>query len=905
MDAPPHGAFLPKTHLRQEPVPFAASAAVLVIDMQNYCSHPAGGRWRGSRGDGGGGGSGASNPSPQPGAGGALPTDPPGGAYYWRRLASVVANISSLQAAARAVGVEVVFTVMASLTTDGRERSLDYKLSGFHIPAGSWDARVLEAVAPVGDEIVLSKGSCSVYVSTVASYLLQNMGITHLLVVGGLTEQCVESAVRDFCDAGFLVTLVEDAVVTTSAAKQAASVAAVGGFCRIRDTASVVAEVSALRPWRRVPEPTRAPWASRAMRVAPPQGGTTTPPPPPPQSRLPPPAGVATSYPLPRAVAPPRHTVALSKPFSLPPAPLPPALPPSAAYVRFEVYDINGIGRGKTIPARHAGRPVALFLGATAVTAASSLAFPPEVGAAGYPNTALLPDWATTTLLPWLPGPPVARVVCEQAGADGGLLQSLPRTVLRAQLDALAEAVAPLLGAPPRDDGGSGPVGGSGDGGCGSDPAPPVRVLAAFEYEFTLCRVVHDACGDGCGGLPTTCGRLVPAYTGIDVFASAQTALSAAFTADLDAAASAIGLDVLTINAEYAPAQVEVTIAPHWGVAAADAAAAFKGAVKEVAATHGLAATFMTRPFPDGGGAACGGHLNLSLWAGEDGSGGGAVNLLDGPALPARLSSLGRHFLAGILEHAPGMAALVSPTINCYTGRGEMDGWAPVTACWGVDNRSACVRVKPPPPPPPTLPPCYGAAAACATGVASSSPSPSSEATAATTAAGAAPPPSSPPPIGGGTFIECRQPSAAASPHVALAAVIAAGTDGIRRRLGGGLPPPITGTASAAVRATEAAGGGVAVAVGHRLPGDLPAALAAFAADRRLADALGEPFGRCFRAVKAVELHDWESARGEGGVGNGGRVGNMGWGWGGGGAGGREGKVDDAELARRLYAKLL
>lgn len=208
---PPLGSFVPQTHLREAPVPNAAAAALLVIDIQNYCSHPAGGRWRGSRGGsrgggGGGGDSGAETASSEAGVDDAPPADPPGGAYYWRRLTSVVANISSLQAASRAAGVEVLFTVMASLTADGRERSLDYKLSGFHIPAGAWDARVLDAVAPVGDEMVLPKGSCSVYVSTVAAYLLRNLGVTHLLIVGGLTEQCVESAVRDFCDAGFLVT---------------------------------------------------------------------------------------------------------------------------------------------------------------------------------------------------------------------------------------------------------------------------------------------------------------------------------------------------------------------------------------------------------------------------------------------------------------------------------------------------------------------------------------------------------------------------------------------------------------------------------------------------------------------------------------------------------------------------
>jgi len=322
------------------------------------------------------------------------------------------------------------------------------------------------------------------------------------------------------------------------------------------------------------------------------------------------------------------------------------------------------------------------------------------------------------------------------------------------------------------------------------------------------------------------------------VLATAQTALSAAFTADLDAALGAVGIDVLTIIAEYGPAQLEVTVAPHWGVATADAAATLKGAVKEVAAAHGLAATSVTRPFPTAGGAACGGHLNLSLWAGWGaGDSAGGFNLLHDAAAPAGLSTLSRHLLAGLLAHGHGLSALLAPTVNCYTGRSGLDGWAPATSCWGVDNRSACVRVKPPPAPPP----------APASVAANAGPPAAGDAAAAAAAT---------PPLGGGTYIECRQPSAAASPHVALAAVVAAGADGLRRRLRHGLPPPVGGSVYDAVRGCGAA------AVGGLLPADLPAALAALAADRRLTGALGEPFVRWFMAVKAAELHDWEGGGG-------------------------------------------
>jgi nicotinamidase-related amidase len=101
-----------------------------------------------------------------------------------------------------------MFTVIQSLTADGRDRGLDYKISGFHVPPGSFDACVLECITPRADEIVLPKTSSSVFQSTVLDYVLRNLGVTHLILCGCVTDQCVEHAVRDACDLGYLVTLV-------------------------------------------------------------------------------------------------------------------------------------------------------------------------------------------------------------------------------------------------------------------------------------------------------------------------------------------------------------------------------------------------------------------------------------------------------------------------------------------------------------------------------------------------------------------------------------------------------------------------------------------------------------------------------------------------------------------------
>jgi ureidoacrylate peracid hydrolase len=92
-------------------------------------------------------------------------------------------------------------------------RGLD-KVSGIFFAKGSWEAQVLDELKPLPNEIVIPKMSSSVFVSTNISYVLRNLGIEYLIVMGLLTDQCVESAVRDACDEGFLVTLIEDACAT-------------------------------------------------------------------------------------------------------------------------------------------------------------------------------------------------------------------------------------------------------------------------------------------------------------------------------------------------------------------------------------------------------------------------------------------------------------------------------------------------------------------------------------------------------------------------------------------------------------------------------------------------------------------------------------------------------------------
>ena len=165
----------------------------------------------------------------------------PDHAYLFERIRDVVIpNGQKLLAACRAAGVEVIYTVVEALTLDGRDRSLDYKVSGIFFPKGSWEAEVLDELKPLPNEIVIPKTSSSLFNSTNFEYVLRNLGIEYVMVMGIVTDQCVETAVRDGCDRGFLMTLVDDACATFAEQRHKEALIGFKGYCRIRSTAAGV-----------------------------------------------------------------------------------------------------------------------------------------------------------------------------------------------------------------------------------------------------------------------------------------------------------------------------------------------------------------------------------------------------------------------------------------------------------------------------------------------------------------------------------------------------------------------------------------------------------------------------------------------------------------------------------------
>lgn len=157
----------------------------------------------------------------------------------------VVSNTARLIAACREAGIEVMYTVIESLTRDGRDRSLDHKLSGIFVARGAWEAQVIDAVAPGPDDIVLPKTSSGVFNSTNIDYVLRNLGVRHLIVVGLLTDQCVDMAVRDAADRGYYAICVPDCCATYSAARHEGALRAFGGYCRTVGLEAMLAEIAA------------------------------------------------------------------------------------------------------------------------------------------------------------------------------------------------------------------------------------------------------------------------------------------------------------------------------------------------------------------------------------------------------------------------------------------------------------------------------------------------------------------------------------------------------------------------------------------------------------------------------------------------------------------------------------
>lgn len=144
--------------------------------------------------------------------------DDPAEAARWqpfmdRMHGTVIPNTAALQAWAREKGIEVIHARIACLKDDGRDRSLSQKKPGFNyllLPKDRADAQIVDAVAPTGDEIVVTKTTDSALTGTNLRMVLHNLGVRDVIVAGIFTDQCISSSVRSLADESFGVVVVED-----------------------------------------------------------------------------------------------------------------------------------------------------------------------------------------------------------------------------------------------------------------------------------------------------------------------------------------------------------------------------------------------------------------------------------------------------------------------------------------------------------------------------------------------------------------------------------------------------------------------------------------------------------------------------------------------------------------------
>jgi glutamine synthetase len=418
------------------------------------------------------------------------------------------------------------------------------------------------------------------------------------------------------------------------------------------------------------------------------------------------------------------------------------------AFVRFELPDMHGISRSKTIPIQHATdyaeRGLNMYGGASVLDTRSDV-----VGGTlyheerGYADQLLFPDPDSAAIVPWADR--TARFVCDAQWYDGTPLAATPRHVFRRALDRCrAMGFEPMMG-------------------------------SEFEF-YIVTEDTHE-----------------PLFSGYQIFNSVRNDYVPTIRRILEQMPE-IGVDIITSNCEYAGSQWEINFAPGRGLAGPDNAFTFKNGVKEIVRGDGYVATFMSKPWGDSAGSGC--HTHLSLVDADTGE-----NAFGDADDPQGMTDTCRSFIAGQLRYARAIDALIAPTVNCLRRR-RRHTFSPTNISWGLEDRSALIRVK-----------------------------------------GGAP---------STRHVEYRAPSALSNPYLVGAALLAAGLRGVEEKLAAP-DPSKPGTPAEDDDAFE------------KLPLSLDESLDALETEPATKDFFGEEFIEAYTTMRRYELSrfadhvsDWE-----------------------------------------------
>lgn len=247
------------------------------------------------------------------------------------------------------------------------------------------------------------------------------------------------------------------------------------------------------------------------------------------------------------------------------------------------------------------------------------------------------------------------------------------------------------------------------------------------------------------------------------------------------------GIELANYNVEAGPGQHELALHHSDPMTLANRIILARETIRAVAREHDLVVSFLPKIFADATGSGC--HQHLSLWS-------EGKNVLADATGNWNLSAPGEAFIAGILEHLPGLMALTTPTPNSFR-RIQPEAWSGAFQVWGIDNKEAAIRVLANP---------FG---------------------------------------DGPVHFELKTADLSANPYVALSGILSAGADGIRRQLT--LCEPLQRDPGQ-LTADERKYKGI-----QQLPESLDQALAKLKQDTVLQEMFGENYSKVYTAVRKFE----------------------------------------------------
>lgn len=357
----------------------------------------------------------------------------------------------------------------------------------------------------------------------------------------------------------------------------------------------------------------------------------------------------------------------------------------------------------------------------------------------------LYPDLDTFEIFPWRPQQgKVARFLCDIYHTDGTPFEGDPRYILK-KIIKQAEEMGYTFNVGP-------------------------------ECEFFLFHMDDNGC-------PTTISHERGGYFDVGPLDLGENARR-----EMVLTLEDMGFVVEASHHEAAASQHEIDFRYDDALTTADNIMTFRLVVRTIAKRHGLHATFM--PKPKYGVNGSGMHINMSLW--KDGQ-----NVFQNDQDEHGLSQDAYHFIAGIMKHISGMAAITNPVVNSY--KRLVPGYeAPVYVAWSAKNRSPLIRI------------------------------PASK--------------------GEGTRVELRSPDPSANPYLALAVCLAAGLDGIKNQL---TPPESIDKNIHSMTDAELKERGI-----RKLPGTLGEAVEELRASEFLQGVLGD---HIFEKYVAAKQEEWDT----------------------------------------------